>query len=156
MGPHFSLARAVSRSARAGWRRVGAAGQFLGGREQLAVFAAAAHVGVAVALHQATAVDRFHGQRIVLRREPRDQIQPLLQAGLLDLVAQRGAAEASHAGQRVQHQEAAQRAAAHAAALAQAALDEAAEGLEFSSQRPSPAGRVPQISSRRGCMNSVV
>ncbi len=110
-------------------RGVGLAGQPFGGGDELAVLAAAAHVGVAIALDQAAAVDGFDGQRVVARRQPGDQVQPLPQARGLGLVAQRAAAEPPHAGQRVQHQEAAQRAALHAAPAAQTARDETAEGL---------------------------
>ncbi|MNR20237.1 hypothetical protein D3C85_1370680 [compost metagenome] len=96
---------------------------------------------VAVALDEAAAVDGLDRQRVILRRQPGDQRQPLLQALGFDLVAQRAAAKAPHAGQRVQHQEAAQGAALHAAAFAQAAFDKAAERLGAFQPASQPGGQ---------------
>ena len=98
--------------------RVGPAGQPAGGGHQLLEVARAALVSVAVAGDQALAARDLQRQRGLRRQRGLDLRQPGLDARVLGLVAQAAAAPAAQAGQRVEHQVAAQRAGLHDAALA--------------------------------------
>ena len=85
----------------------------------------AAFVRVAVALDQALAARDLHGQRAVGRGRGVDRLQPGFDARVLHAIAQAAAAPAAQPGQRVQQQEAAQRAGLHDAALRGETFDEA-------------------------------
>ena len=71
-------------------------------------------------------------------------------------MAEQAAAEAAHAGQRVEGQEPEHAVGADVPALVEQPVDQSAPAAAArSTKRPRPAGIVPQISSARGCMNSV-
>src|SRR5882757_3854920 len=81
------------------------ANEFWRQRANLAEAGPTALVGIAISLHQGLAFGKFDSQLIVSRRDLDDLPEPCLDAPILDLKAQRGAAQTAQRGEAAKQQE---------------------------------------------------